>query len=202
MDLSEEPEKASAAFNSGTKVATAAATDASGNQTIEVRKNKDNYYAKSSAVAGVYKVSTDFGKAVDKSLNDFRNKKLFEFGFNDPSKVELKGASYIKSGDKWMSGAKTMDNSSVQNLIDKLRDLTAATFDERGGGEPVLEATVTSNMGKRVEHLTISKQGNQYFAKREDEPSIYGIDSKAVEDLQKAAADVKEAAPPAPAKKK
>jgi hypothetical protein len=61
---------------------------------------------------------------------------------------------------------------------------------------------VTSNMGKRVEHLTISKQGNQYFAKREDEPSIYGIDSKAVEDLQKAAADVKEAAPPAPAKKK
>ena len=61
---------------------------------------------------------------------------------------------------------------------------------------------MTSNMGKRVEHVIISKQGNQYFAKREDEPSIYGVDSKAVEELQKAAADVKEAAPPAPAKKK
>jgi hypothetical protein len=202
MDLSEDAAKAASAFGSGTKVATAAVTDASGNQTIELRKNKDNYYAKSSAIAGVYKVSSDFGKNVDKSLNDFRNKKLYEFGFSDPSKVELKGAAYVKSGDKWMSGAKTMDNTSVQNLIDKLRDLTATTFDEKGGGEPVFEAAVTSNMGKRVERVTISKQGNQYFAKRDDEPSIYGLDSKAVEDLQKAAADVKEAAPPAPAKKK
>jgi hypothetical protein len=202
MDLAEEPDKAASAFGSGTKIATAAVTDAGGNQTLEVRKNKDNYYAKSSGVAGVYKVSNDFGKAVEKPLNDFRNKKLFEFGFSDPSKIELKGASYVKSGDKWMSGAKTMDNTSIQNLIDKLRDLTAATFDEKGGGEPVLEATVTSNMGKRVEHVTISKQANQYFAKREDEPSIYGLDGKVVEDLQKAAADVKEAAPPAPAKKK
>jgi len=95
-----------------------------------------------------------------------------------------------------------MDNTSIQNLIDKLRDLTAKTFDEKGGGEAVLAATVTSNMGKRVERVTISKQGSQYFAKREDEQNIYEVDGKAVEDLQKAAADVKEAAPPAPAKKK
>jgi len=202
MDLTEESEKAAAAFKSGTKTATAAVTDASGNQTIEVRKNKDNYYAKSSAVPGMYKISGDLGKNIDKSLNDFRNKKLFEFGFSDPSKVELKGATYAKSGDKWMSGAKTMDNTGVQNLIDKLRDVSATTFDEKGGGEAVFEATVTSNMGKRVERVTIGKQGNQYFAKREDDPSIYGVDVKAVEDLQKAAADVKEAAPPAPAKKK
>ncbi|MBV9506352.1 MAG: DUF4340 domain-containing protein [Acidobacteriia bacterium] len=202
MDLTEDAQKATAAFNSGTKVATAIATDANGPQTIEVRKDKDNYYAKSSAVAGIYKVSSDFGKSVDKSLNDFRNKKLFEFGFSDPSKIELKSATYVKTGDKWMSGAKTMDNTTVQNLIDKLRDLSVTTFDEKGGGEPAFEVTVTSNMGKRVEHVTITKQGSQDFAKRNDEPGIYGVDAKAVEDLQKAATDVKEAAPPAPAKKK
>ena len=58
---------------------------------------------------------------------------------------------------------------------------------------------MTSNDGKRVEKVTIRKQGDQYFAQREGEPSIYELDGKAVEDLQKAAADVKEAAPPKPA---
>ena len=60
-------------------------TDAGGNQTLEVRKDKDkNYYAKSSAVEGVYKIASDVGDALDKSLDDFRNKKLFDFGFSDP----------------------------------------------------------------------------------------------------------------------
>jgi hypothetical protein len=202
MDLSDDAKKASAAFASGARVATATVTDAGGNQTIEVRKDKDNYYAKSTAIAGIYKVSADFGKNVDKKLDDFRNKKLFEFGFSDPSKIELKTVTYTKNGDKWMSGSKTMDNGSVQNLIDKLRDLTATTFADKAAGDPAFEATVTSNMGKRVEKVTISKQGDKYFAKRGDEPSIYGLDGKVVDDLQKAASDVKEAAPPAPAKKK
>jgi hypothetical protein len=92
----------------------------------------------------------------------------------------------------------------VQNLIDKLRDLSATKFAEKGGGQPVFEATVTSNDGKRVEKVTIDKSLDQYFAQRQDEPSIYELDGKAVEDLQKAASDVKEQAPPspAPAKKK
>ncbi len=202
MDLSEDGKKAATDFAAGKKVATATVTDASGNQTLEVRQNKDSYYAKSSGVAGIYKVSSDLGKALDKGLDEFRNKKLFDFGFSDPSKIELKNATYTKSGDKWMAGSKTMDNTSVQNFIDKLRDLTATEFTEKGGGDEVFPVTITSNEGKRVEKVTINKQGNQYFAKRENEPSIYVLDAKAVEDLQKAASDIKEAAPPAPAKKK
>jgi len=199
----EDAKKAAAGFASGTKVALVTVTDASGDQTLDLRKDKDkNYYAKSSAVEGVYKLSSDIGDAFDKGLDDFRNKKLFDFGFSDPSKIELmKGVIYTKSGDKWMSGGKTMDNSSVQNLIDKLRDLAATKFPEAGGGDPVFEATVTSNDGKRVEKATIRKQGAQYFAQRAGEPSIYELDGKAVDDLQKAASEVKEA-PPEPAKKK
>ena len=41
-----------------------------------------------------------------------------------------------------MSGGKAMDNASVQNLIDKLRDLTAIKFAEKGGGQPVFSCTV------------------------------------------------------------
>ena len=128
-------------------------------------------------------------------MDDFRNKKLFDFGFSDPNKVDVQGKVYTKTGDKWMSNGKTMDNSTVQTLIDKLRDLTATKFAEKGGGQPVFEATVVSNSGKRIEKVMITKQGAQYFAQREGEPSIYELDSKVVEDLQKAASDVKEAAP-------
>ena len=201
MDLTETD--AARKYAAAPKVATASLTDAAGTQTIEVHRDKDkNVYAKSSAVEGVFKVNADLADAMDKGLDDFRNKKLFDFGFSDPSKIDLKGVSYAKDGDKWKSGSKIMDNTSVQTLIDKLRDLTATKFAEKGGGDPVFEATVTSNSGKRVEKIAISKQADKYFAQREGEPSIYELDGKAVDDLTKAAADVKEAAPPAPAKKK
>ncbi|HWC96941.1 MAG TPA: DUF4340 domain-containing protein [Candidatus Sulfopaludibacter sp.] len=205
MDTANPDADAAKKFAAAAKIATATISDSAGTQTLEVRQDKDHtYFAKSSAVEGVYKITGDVGDALNKSLDDFRNKKVFDFGFSDPGKIELKGVTYTKSGDKWMSGTKTMDNSSVQNLIDKMRDLTATKFVEKGGGQPVFEATVTSNNGKRTEKVTIYKSLDQYFAQRDGEPSIYELDSKAVEDLQKAASDVKEQAPPppAPAKKK
>jgi hypothetical protein len=152
-------------------------------------------------VEGIFKVPNDLGDALDKGLDDFRNKKLFDFGFSDPTKIELKNAVYTKSGDKWMSGAKTLDNTSVQSLIDKLRDLTATKFADKGAGDPVFEVTVTSDSGKKVEKVTIRKQGSDYFAQREGEPSIYELDGKSVDDLEAAASGVKEAAPEPPKKK-
>jgi hypothetical protein len=200
MDLTET--EAAKKFAAAPKVATVVVTDAGGTQTIDVHRDKDkNVYAKSSAVEGIYKVGADLADALEKSADDFRNKKVFDFGFSDPSQVTVQGKAYTKAGDKWTAGGKTMDNSSVQTLIDKLRDLAATKFAEKGGGQPVFDATVVSNSGKRTEKVVISKQGAQYFAQREGEPSIYELDGKAVEDLQKAASDVKEAAPE-PAKKK
>jgi uncharacterized protein DUF4340 len=206
MDLASPDADAARKFAAAPKIATATVTDAGGTQSLEVHQDKDkNYYAKSSAVEGVYKIASDVGDALNKSLDDFRSKKLFDFGFSDPTKVDVKNgaaaASYTKSGDKWMLGAKSMDNSTVQNLIDKLRDLSATKFSENGGGQEVFEATVTSNSGKRTEKVVITKLGDQYFAQREGEPSIYELDKSAVEALQKSATDVKEA-PPETAKKK
>ena len=200
MDLSEA--EAAKKFAAATKVATVTVTDAGGTQTMEVRRDKDkNVFARSSAVEGLYKANADLADAIDKGMDDFRNKKLFDFGFSDPSRVEVKGTGYTKAGDKWTANGKTMDNASVQTLIDKLRDLAATKFAEKGGGEPVLAASVVSNNGKRNEKVSISKQGTQYFAQRDGEPSIYELDSKVVEDLQKAASEVKEAPLEQPKKK-
>jgi len=197
MDLSApeaDLQKADKAFASGAKAGEAVVTDSSGSQTLEVRKDKDkdkNYYAKSSVVEGAYKIPNDLGEALDKGVDDFRNKKLFDFGFSDPSKVQVGATVYQKSGEKWMAGTAQKDAPSVQNLIDKLRDLTAIKFVDRGGGTDIFGATVTSNESKWTERVVISKQGNGYFGRREGEPGVYELDGKAVEELQKTAAAIK-----------
>ena len=90
-------------------------TDSAGTQTIEVRKKGEDYYARSSAVQGIFKIPSDVGEALNKGIDDFQNKKIFDFGFNDPTAVDLRdGAktySFRKSGETW----------SVERQIDGCR---------------------------------------------------------------------------------
>lgn len=208
MDLSgtDDGKAASNAFARGTPVATAKVTDESGTHELQIRKSairkkEDTYYAKSSAVEGVYKVGSDLGQALDKGLDDFRNKKLFDFGYNSPNKVELHSGSKAyfltrsgKSADWWSNGKK-MDGEYVQSLISRLRDLTASKFVDSGFANPTVGATVTSDDGKRTEKILIAKSGNNYIAKRENEPALYQLESSSVDDLQKVADEIKPAAP-------
>jgi hypothetical protein len=209
MDLSasEEGKKTSAAFSSGTLFASVKVTDVSGTQELQVRKNKEDYYAKSSAVAGVYRISSGAGTGMDKSLDDFRNKKLFDFGFVEPDRVELhdgaKGYFLTHSGNDWWSNGVKMDPGTVSALIDKIRDLSASNFAETGFGAPALELTVTSDDSKRVEKVSLSKSGDTFLAKRENEPALYKVNTSTIEELQKSAAGLKPAAVPAsPSSKK
>jgi hypothetical protein len=207
MDLTisdDDAKKAAADFASGMPVATVKLTDPSGTQQIEIRKNKDDYYAKSSTVAGVFKATPDLSMGVDKSLDDFRNKKLFNFGFNDPTKIELhangKTYAFQKGGEDWFASGKKMDSTSVQSFVDKLRDLAASKFIDAGSlGAPTVDITVVSNGGKLTEKLLLAKQGSEYVAQRENEPALYGLEAKSIDDLLQAASDVKPA--PAAAKK-
>lgn len=201
MDAStseEDARKAATAFTSGKPVASAKVTSDSGTQQLDVRKNKDDYYAKSSIVPGVYKVTSDIGQALDKKLDDFRNKKLFDFGFDDPNKVEIHDgakAYYLtrKNEDWWDGSGKKLDSSSVQPLLGDVRGLSASKFVDSGYTSPSIEMTVTSNDGKRVEKVAIAKSGKDYIAKREGDSSLYQLDESAVTDVQKAAADLKPA---------
>jgi hypothetical protein len=217
MDTSvsaEDAKKAAAAWTTATPVATVKVTDPGGTQTLEVRKVKgkdkdsnDDYYAKSSVVEGVYKVSKDLGTGVDKGLDDFRNKKIFDFGFSDPSKIDFKDgtrtATYQKFSDKWMSNGKAMDSTTIQALVDKLRDLSAAKFVDTGFGVAQVEIAVVSNDGKRTERVLIAPgTGGKFIAKREGEAAMYEIDGNTIAELRGVAADVKvEASKPADKKK-
>jgi Domain of unknown function (DUF4340) len=202
MENGSDDSKVAAAFKSASPFATAKISGASGNQELEIRKAKDDYYAKSSALPGVYKVAASTATSLDKSLDDFRNKKLFDFGYEDPNKIEIRDASksyvFTHSASGW-SGAdgKKLDDSSVQALLGNIRDLSAEKFLDSGFSAPSIEITVTSTDNKRVERVSIAKSGDAYIAKRENEPALYALSSSPVTQLEGAAANVKPAAAPA-----
>lgn len=191
MDLSGTGAQDSAAvFAHSTPIAVAKVTGNSGTQELQIRKNKDQYYAKSSVVDGAYKVDSDLGQALDKSLDDFRNKKLFDFGFNQLDKIEIQDGSksyvFTRSGQDWFSEGKKVDTGKMESLVSKLRDLTATKFPDAGFSTPQITATVTSQAGKLTEKVLVAKSGAGYIAKRGTEPSLYQLDASAGDGLQKA----------------
>ena len=202
MDLSSSDNKdAAAKFAQATPVAAAKVTDESGTQELEIRKNKDDYYAKSSALEGAFKVDSTLGKGIDKGLDDFRNKKLFGFGYNTPNKIELhsSGKTYsLAHGtggyDDWWSNGKKMDGENVDTVVSDLRDMTATSFPASGFTNPTIDLIVTSDDGKRTENVQIARAGDHYIAKRENEPALYQLDATTVDGLLKSADELKPAA--------
>jgi hypothetical protein len=176
-------------------------TDPSGAQELQIRKSKDLYYAKSTAVEGIYKINTELAQSFDKSLDDLRNKKVFDFGFADPNKIEIHAGSktyeLTRNGHDWWSNGKKMDVDGVASLISNLRDLSADKFADSGFANPTIELIVTSADSKQVEKVAIAKSGDAYLAKRENESTLYHLPSSTVDALQKSAEDVKPAPTPA-----
>lgn len=195
MDLAAgSDDKAQQGFAAGTPVATVRLTDSSATQTLEVRKSGDDYFGKSSVVAGAHKLTADAGKEVEKSLDDFRNKKLFDFGFSDPTHLEIQGKNFVKSGSDWKLDGKVMDSAAVQALIDQLRELAANTFATEGFTTASAAISVVSNDGKRTEKVEFSKSGDGYVARRSGEPALYRLDAKALNDILEASNKLKPAA--------
>lgn len=177
-------------------LATVKLTGSAGTDTLEVRKEKDNYYAKSST--GVYQADASLGTALGRGLDEFRNKQLFDFGYSDPDKIEYHaGATNLvltHAGPDWMADGKKMDGDSVEALVTALRDLAASKFVDSGYKTPAIQITVTSGGGKKVERAGIATTKDGGIAKRDDGPSLYFFDSTAMGNLTSAAGGVKPAA--------
>ena len=198
--------KNAAAFSSAAPLAVVTATDAAGTQRLEIRKTKDDkYYARSSVVDGAYTVEAATAKIFDRSTDDFRNKKLLDFGFTDPSRIDFHGpavqTSVAKGGEKWFRNGKPLESAPLQMFLDKLRDLSATKFAETGFGAATIDITVVSGDGKKTENVSLSKSGTDWLARRVNEPALYVVPSQSIEELQRAAADLKEEQAKPPAKK-
>src|SRR5580693_311846 len=156
--------KAASLFASGAPIASLKATDASGSQELQIRKAGDAYYAKSTAMDGVYKVPKELGEAVNKDAEDFREKRVFDFAEQDPDKVEMhdgaKGYFLTRSGEDWWSDGKKMDAVAAQEFLRSIRTLTATKFATNGFSGQALSLVVTSKDSKRVEKVDIAKSGS------------------------------------------
>jgi hypothetical protein len=194
-------------FSAGTPYAAVKIAAASGTQELQVRKNKDDYYVNSSILEGRYKIPSGTATALDKSLEDFRNKKLFDFGFNEPERIEIHDGSkayYLthSGSDWWDADGKKLDSTTVEPLLEKLRDLASVKFPDSGFAAPGIEITVMSNGGKLTEKVAIAKAGVNYLAKREGDSGLYELGAVAVDGMLKTASEVKAEPPVAAANKK
>lgn len=212
MDLArseDDAKKAAAGFAAGQLLGVLKLTDANGTQTLEVRQQKlpneeVAFWAKSSLSDAVHKTTSEIGQGVERHLDAVRNRKIFDFGFSEVSKLEYKSLVFEKKGQDWFSGTKKMDNVGIQGLLDRLRDLEAKSFaDPLPAGTPSTELTVTSHSGKRVERVRFLIAAGQTFAERIGDPTGYQIEAKVPGEIDSFALAIKEAKPePAPAKKK
>jgi hypothetical protein len=202
-DPSTPAPEAATNFAHATPLATIKLTGSAGNDTLDVRKDKSDDYAKSSAVAGVFKIdsttATALSQALDHSLDDFRRKQLFDFGYTDPDKIEYhSGATSLvltHTGNDWWSNGKKMDSDSVSMLVSTLRDLAATKFVDSGFTAPTIDITVTSNGGKKVEKVQLQQTGDSALARREDDPTLYSLDAATINSLTNSIAAIKPAAP-------
>ena len=71
-------------------------------------------------IDGAHKIGSDLAAALDKKVEDFRNKKLFDFGYADPNKLDIhsgsKTYSLMRGGQDWWDNGKKMDEPSMQSL--------------------------------------------------------------------------------------
>jgi len=91
-----------------------------------------------------------------------------------------------------------IDSSTIQNVVDKLRDLAATRFPDTISGSPVLTLAVTWGDKGKVDKVTIDKTGNDYIAAREGDATAYQLDPKSYDDLQQAIAGIKPFQTPKP----
>lgn len=181
----EEQAKTDAAFASATPVGKAILATAKGSEELDIRKQGDAFYARSNAAEGTAKVTADIAAVVEKGFEQYKSRRIFEFGFNEPSKIEVKRAgsvkSYGKNAEQWYLNGKKMRPETVQALIDKLRQLTAVRFAAPSTPASTLEITVVTNDGKTVETVkfagALAAKGNEAFR--------YDLGPDAVPELEK-----------------
>jgi hypothetical protein len=194
-----------AAFAHGTPVATAKVTTGTGvsahTDTIEVRKSGDNDYAKSSAMAGTWKVDSSLAGALDRDVDTYRNKQILDFGYTNPLNIEYSDGTaklnLVRSNSDWYSSGKKMDAGTVAALIAAVRGLSTSKFVDSGYAKPDVDLTVVSLDGRAIEKIHFQKTSDGAIAKREDGPGLYFLDATTMNNLYAAATGIKPAAPPA-----
>ena len=177
-------------------------------KSLEIRKSKEDYFAKSSTMDGIFKVAKTEVEGLDRPADEYRTKKLMDFGFSDATRIEVndsgKTTIFDKAGDKWSSAGKPMDATSMQAFIERVRDLTAADFSQAAFKAPaVVTVTVTYNQGRTRETVELAPAGAKFVARHDGgDTALYELTADVVKQLQQSVGDVRPEQTAAKEKKK
>ena len=213
----EETEKPSGSYSFRRPYAAVEITDEAGTHILTVAKTRgddEKYYAKGSDLGGVFEVSSTMAEGLNKKVEDFRNKKLFDFGFKEIASLHVRDGdtqlTIEKQEDVWTltsDADRELDATKVQVLIDKLRNLTATSYPSDraadlvryGLTEPAIEAKVTTAEDGTDDVLVSGPGKDRVYAARRGQPSSYEVEKTTVEQIQSAVADVLKPAEEEPA---
>lgn len=203
------------AYSFANPLATIRVVDGDGTHELVLAKDEDTHYARSSDQPGAYAVSETLAEGFDKDVDEFRNKKLFDFGFLDPERVSVRigdlDAVVARSEGVWKlesQDRREVSGEKVQTLLDRLRNLSATAFPSDdasaqasyGLDDPAVRVTVEPSGEDSVPEtvLIAATDRSPAYAAREGEPSTYEVEQSAVLDIDRAVADVVEQEADAP----
>ena len=198
-----EGEEAAAKFSFDKPLARAEIVDEAGAHELTVIKDGDRYLARSSDMSGVYEVPATFAEGLDKQLEDFREKKLFGFGFAPLEEITVRdgdvSATLAKKEDKWAltsDSDREVSAENAQTLIDALRNLSAigfpsdnpASLDRFGLKTPAIEAeALSADEGAKPEKVLLSDpSAERVYATRSGEASVYEVEKAPAQEIRRA----------------
>jgi hypothetical protein len=214
--LAEGDESAINQYSFERPYAVAAITDASGSHTLTLAEGgPSGFYAKSSDLPGVYEAPASLAAALDKQVDDFREPKLFDFGFEDVSRIDVRDGqrrmTVEKQAEDWKlttDGGRVVAAEPVQALIDALRALSAISFPANdapaqaryGLGAPAIEAETRLALDVAPpEKVIVSDLSQpQVYAARVGEGPTYEVEKEAALKVRQALDAILAPAPAAP----
>ena len=161
------------------------------------KKGEDGLYAKDVARPLVFTLEETITQDFTKSIGDYIRKDMFDSRSFTTNRIELqRGAetfAFEKSKgadgkDTWKNAAgKTLDTAKVEDLLAKMSNLRATTFEPTVSPSlktPALTVTVRFDENK-METVMFGQSGIDVFGKRADEPASAKLDSMLFDEMMK-----------------
>ncbi len=184
-----------ARFHAMLPVATVAVNADGGEHRAEFRRDRSGtVYASSADLGGVYPVNADLENFLKKPLEEFRNLKLFDFGFADVFRLHYQSGSRALNlthpNEQWELDGKPVDAAAVNKLLDELRGALGSAFVD-GDAPGKVRATVSlETAGGTKEQVEFREEGAERFAVRAGEKGYYKLPESVLTDLEKAAEEI------------
>jgi hypothetical protein len=176
-------------------VASVTAKLADGARTAEFRRDKNNtIYARSEDLGGIYPVQSELESYLKKGLEEFRNKRLFDFGFSDVFTLRYESGGrtlhLTKPNEQWQLDGKSTDSAKANKLLDELRAATATLWVEGPAPGDLAANVEVETAGGSKDRVQFRRQGGECFAVRAGESGYYKLPESILKDIEAAASEI------------